>query len=71
MWYAAYILTTPTRNVQVPKVRADSGVTGEVWDTAVAESCTVGLLVAGAAVVSDTVVMVFVVFVDDDVEVGG
>ena len=61
----------PTRNVQVPNVLADSGVTGEVCDSAVAESWTVGLLAAGADVVSDTVVVVFVVFVDEDVEVAG
>jgi hypothetical protein len=37
----------------------------------VAESRTVGLLAAGAEVVSDTVVVVFVVFVVEEVEVGG
>lgn len=55
----------------MPNVRADRGVTGEVCDSAVAESWTVGLLVAGGEVVSETVVVVFVVFVDEDVDVGG
>jgi hypothetical protein len=70
MWYAAYILTMPTRNVHVPNVRADSGVTGELCDSAVLDSCTVGLLAAGAEVGSDKVVVVLMGFVDEEVEVG-
>ena len=54
----------------MPNVRADSGVTGELCDSAVLGSCTAGLLAAGAEVSSDTVVVVFVVFVDEKVEVG-
>jgi len=71
MWYAAYILTIATRKVHVPNVLADSGVTGEMCDSAVAESRTVGLLVAGAEVVSETVVVVLVVLVEEEVDVGG
>jgi len=70
MWYAAYILTMPMINVHVPNVRADSGVTGELCDSAVLDSCTVVLLAAGAEVGADTVVVVFVVFVDEEAEVG-
>jgi len=54
----------------VPNVRADSGVTGELCDSAVLDSCTVGLLAAGAEVASETVVVVFVDFVDEEAEVG-
>lgn len=70
MWYAAYILTMPTRNVHVPNVRADSGVTGELCDSAALDSCTVGLLAAGAEIACDKIVVVFMVFVDEEVEVG-
>jgi hypothetical protein len=70
MWYAAYILTMPTRNVHVPNVRADSGVTGELCGSVVLDSCAVCLFAAGAEVGSDGVVVVFVVFVDEEVEVG-
>ena len=55
----------------MPNVRADNGVTGEVCDFAVAEFWTVGLLGAGAEVVSETVVVVFVVLVEEEVEDGG
>ena len=48
----------------MPNVRADSGVTGELCDSAVLDS--VGLLAAGAEVASDTAVVVFVVFVDEE-----
>jgi hypothetical protein len=51
----------------VPNVRADSGVTGERCDSAVPDSCPRGLLVAGAEVGSDTVVVAVVAVV---VEVG-
>jgi hypothetical protein len=60
----------PTRNVHVPNVRADSGVTGELCDSAVLDSCTMSLLATGAEVGSDTVVVVFVVVVDEEAEVG-
>lgn len=51
----------------MPNVRADSGVTGELCDSVVLDSCLVGLL---AEVGSDKVVVVVVVFVDEEVEVG-
>jgi hypothetical protein len=54
----------------VPNVRADSGVTGELCDSAVLDSCLVGLFAAGVEVGSDKVVVVVVVFVDEEVEVG-
>ena len=54
----------------MPNVRADSGVTGELCDSAILDSCTVGLLAAGAEVGSDKVVVVFMGFVDEEVEVG-
>ena len=54
----------------MPNVRADSGVTGELCDSAVLDSCLVGLFAAGVEVGSDKVVVVVVVFVDEEVEVG-
>jgi hypothetical protein len=61
----------PTAIVQVPNVRDESGVAGDVCDSAVALEETVGRLFAGGAVDSETTVVILVVFVDTDVEDAG
>lgn len=61
----------PTAIVHVPKVRDESGVTGDVWDSAFALEEIVGRLPAGGAVDSETTVVILVVLVETDVEVAG
>ena len=61
----------PTAIVQVPNVRDERGVAGDVWDSAVAREVTVGRLSAGGAVDSHTTVVTFVVLVETDVDEGG
>jgi len=61
----------PTAIVHVPNVRDESGVAGDVCDSAVALEEIVGLLLAGGAVDSDTTVVTLVVFVDTDLDDGG
>ena len=72
MWYAAIILTIPTAKFHVPKVRAESGVTGEVGGSTVTIEATEGLRSSGGVTLSSsTVRTMFVVFTLSFGEGGG
>lgn len=58
MWYAAIILATPTAKFQVPKVRAESGVTGEVGGSTLTIEATEGLRPSGGVMLSSSTVWV-------------
>jgi len=61
MWYAAITLATPTAKFQVPKVRAERSVTGELGRSALTMEATEGRRPSGGVVLSSSNVRVMAV----------